>query len=136
VELETLASRTGGTVKPPAAARVIGSTLSARPLLIQLHGLLHSTLGRNIDLDSILDFRRRQRESLTSLAPALAGRIDGLSDDHCLRFLIRLESIVGGLSWAAFPNPAMSRALEEEDLEVFRIDFEQELTEIITALLE
>jgi AcrR family transcriptional regulator len=136
VELETLATRAGGTVKPPAAARVIASTLSARPLLIQLHGLLHSTLVRNIEVDSILDFRRRQRESLTSLASALAGRIDGLSYDHCLRFLIRLESVVGGLSWAAFPTPAVSRAFEEEDLEIYRIDFEEELTQIITALLE
>jgi AcrR family transcriptional regulator len=134
-ELERLATRTGGTVKPPAAARVIASTLSARPLLIRLHGLLHSTLSHTIDTDSILEFRQRQRCLLSSLAPALARRIDGLADDGSLRFLIRLESVVGGLSWAALPTPAVSRALEEEGLEVFRIDFEEELTEVITALL-
>jgi AcrR family transcriptional regulator len=134
-ELEQLARRTGGTVKPPVAARAIASTLSAQPLLIHLHGLLHSTLGRTFDLDTFLDFRRRQRGWMSSLAPALARRIDGLSDDDCLRFLIRLEPVVGGLYWAAFPTPAVSRALEEEDLQIFRIDFEEELTEVITGLL-
>jgi AcrR family transcriptional regulator len=134
-ELETLASRTGGTVKPAAAARAFASTLSAQPLLIHLHGLLHSTLGHSFDLDAFLDFRRRQRGRMSSLAPALARRIDGLSHDDALRFLVRLESVVGGLSWAAFPTPAVSRALEEEDLEIFCVDFEKELTEIVAALL-
>jgi len=134
-ELENLAIHTGGTVNPPAAARVIASTLSARPLLVRLHGLLHSTLGHNIDVEAILDFRRRQCRLLSSLAPALARRIDGLSDHDCLRLLTRLEPVVGGLSWAAFPAPSVSRALDEEGLEIFRIDFEEELTEMIAALL-
>ena len=134
-ELDRLATRTGGTVKAPAAAQVIASTLAVRPQLIHLHGLLHSTLGGNLDADAILDFRRRQRALLSSLAPALARRIDGLSVGGSLRFLTRLETIVGGLFWAALPTPAVSRALEEEGLEVFRIDFEKELTEIITAVL-
>ena len=135
-ELEVLSSRVGGTVKPAAAAHVIASTLSARPILSRLHGLLHSALGLNIDLDSVLDFRRRQRRRITSLSPVLASRIDGLSEPAAVRFLIRLETVIGGLSWAAFPTPALARALEEEDLAVFRLDFEKELREMITALLQ
>jgi len=134
-ELEDLSSRVGGTVKPAVAAHVIASTLSARPILSRLHGLLHSSLGLNIDLDSVLDFRRRQRRRLTSLAPILAARIDGLSESAAVRFLIRLEPVIGGLAWAAFPTPALARALEEEDLEVFHVNFKNELTEIVTALL-
>jgi len=134
-DLEALASRAGGTVKPVAAARVIASTLSARPRLVRLHGLLHSTLGCNVDLDSILEFRRRQQNRLSSLAPVLAARIDGLSESAALRFLIRLETVIGGLSWVAFPSPALARALEEEDLEIFRLDFEKEIAEIIAAIL-
>ena len=72
---------------------------------------------------------------ISSLAPALAGRIDGLSEADAVRFLIRLEAIVGGLSWAAFPPSLIARSLEEEDPAVFRINFEEELREIVTALL-
>ena len=134
-ELDEIATRTGGTVKSPDAARVIASTLMARPILRHLHGLLHSALGHNIDLDTMVEFRRRQHGLLSSLAPALARRIDGVSDNDSLRFLIRLEWVVGGLSWAASASPALFRALDENDLEIFQIDFEKELTEMITALL-
>ena len=134
-ELQTLADHGTNTVDPAAAARVIASTLAARPILVHLHGLLHSTLSHNIDLESTFDFRRRQRGMISSLAPALAGRIDGLSEADAVRFLVRLEAVVGGLSWAAYPPPSIARAFEEEGLAVFRIDFEEELREIVTALL-
>lgn len=134
-ELQALADHGAATVDPAAAARVIASTLAARPTLIHLHGLLHSTLGHNIDLETTLDFRRRQRERISVLAPALAGRIDGLSEAAAVRFLVRLEMIVGGMSWAAFPPQPIARALEAEDLAVFCVDFEEELRKIVTALL-
>ncbi len=134
-ELQALADHGTGAVDRSAAARVIASTLAARPTLVRLHGLLHSTLCHNIDLESTLDFRRRQQRMISSLAPALARRIDGLSEADAVRFLIRLEVIVGGMSWAAFPPSLVARSLEEEDLAGFRIDFEEELREIVTALL-
>jgi len=134
-ELESLTAQGAGTVKPAAAARVIASTLSARQILIHLHGLLYSTLSRNIDLETTLIFRRRQSRKMSSLAAALASRIEGLSEARAVQFLVRLEAVVGGLSWAAFPSPPVALALEEEDLTRFRIDFEEELRGIITALL-
>jgi len=134
-ELESLAAQGAGTVKPAAAAPVIASTLSARQILIHLHGLLYSTLSRNIDLETTLIFRRRQSRRMSSLAAALASRIEGLSEARAVQFLVRLEAVVGGLSWAAFPSPPVALALEEEDLTPFRIDFEDELRGIITALL-
>jgi hypothetical protein len=102
---------------------------------VHLHGLLHSTFGRNIDLDSILDFRRRHLEMVSTLAQHLSGRVAGLSETSAQRFLTRLEAVVGGLAWASFPSPNVARALGNTDLAVFRLDFEEELTEILTGLL-
>lgn len=135
-ELQALAEHGAGTVDPAAAARIIASTLAARPTLIHLHGLLHSTLSHNIDLETTIGFRRRQLGKISALASALARRIENLSDVRALRFVIQLEAIVGGMSWVANPPLAVSRALEEEDLSVFRVDIEEELREIITALLK
>jgi AcrR family transcriptional regulator len=134
-ELQALADRGTGTVDPVTAARVIASTLAARQALIHLHGLLHSTLGHNIDLETTVAFRRRQHRKASTLAPAIARRIENLSSQRALRFLIRLEVVVGGLSWAAFPPSPVERALEQEDISAFRLDFEEELREIATALL-
>jgi AcrR family transcriptional regulator len=135
-ELQALADHGAATVDPAAAARVIASTLAARPTLIHLHGLLHSTLGHNLDLETTVAFRRRQHRKVSTLASAFARRIEKLSVHRALRFLIQLEVVVGGLSWAANPPSAVAQALEEEDLAVFRVDFEEELREIAIALLK
>ena len=134
-ELQALADHDAGTVASPAAARVIASTLAARPTLICLHGLLHSTVGHNIEPETLAAFRRRQHGRISALASSLAKRIEGISLHRALRFLIQLEVVVGGLSWAANPPSSIAQALEEEDLAAFRIDFEEELREIVTALL-
>ena len=134
-ELKALADHGAGTVDPAASARVIASTLAARPTLIYLHGLLHSTIGHNIDLETTVAFRRRQYGQISTLASAFAGRIENLSVHRALRFLIQLEVVVGGLSWAANPPSPVAQALDDEDLAVFRVDFEEELREIATALL-
>ena len=134
-ELQALANHGAATVEPAAAARVIASTLAARPTLIHLHGLLHSTLGHNIDFETTLAFRRRQHVKISTLASALARRVEDLSDSQALRFLIQLEAVVGGLSWAAFPPPPLQRAFDDPDLKDFQIHFEEELREIVTALL-
>ena len=134
-ELESLAARDTHPVDTPAAARVIASTLAARPTLVQLHGLIHSVGGRNIDLDAAVGFRHRQHDAMRHLAAALAGRIQGLSEAHAVRFLVRLEAVVGGLTWAAFPPASLARALETEGLSLFHLDFEQELLEIVSVLL-
>ena len=134
-ELQALADYGAGTVEPAAAARTIASTLAARPILIHLHGLLHSTMGLNIDLETMVAFRRRQYGKILTLVSALARRIENLSDSRALRFLIQLEAVVGGLSWAAFPPPPLQKAFDNSELEVFQIKFEDELREIVTALL-
>jgi AcrR family transcriptional regulator len=135
-ELQALADHGDGTVDPSEAARVISSTLARRPTLIHLSGLLYSTLGHNIDLETTVAFRRRQHKMISALAAAFAGRIENISSLRALRFLIQLEVVVGGLSWVANSPSAVAQALEEEDLAAFRIDFEEELREIVTALLK
>jgi AcrR family transcriptional regulator len=135
-ELETLAARGTGSVEPAAAARVFASTLAVRSALVRLHGLIHSENGRNIDVATFVDFRHRQSRRMSSLASALAGRIANLSTARALHFLVLLEAIVGGLSRAAFPPPPVSRAYGDDDLAVFGLDFEAELTRIIAALLQ
>lgn len=135
-ELQALADRGTGSVKPAAAAHAIASTLAARPTLIHLHGLLYSALNHNIDPATMVAFRHRHHEKASTLGSALAKRIADLSDSRAIRLLIQLEVVVGGLSWAAHPPSAVSRSLEEEDLSMFQIDFEEELREIVTALLK
>jgi AcrR family transcriptional regulator len=135
-ELESLATRESNAVDPSAAARVIASTLAARPTLVRLHGLIHSAGGHSIDLDAAAGFRRRQQPAMRRLAASLAVRIRGLAEERAVRSLVRLEVILGGLSWAAFPPQPLARAYEEEGLTEFLLDFEEELAGFLMALLK
>ena len=129
-ELEARALAGVGKIDPTTAARVIASTIAARPILIRLHGILHSVLGSSLDSATIAAFRHRQHLATAPLATALASRITGMSDARASRFLIRLEAVVVGLSWAAISPPAGFPTPSAVD-----IDFETELREIVTALL-
>jgi AcrR family transcriptional regulator len=135
-DLSELAGLGSHTVEPAAAARVIASTLSSRRTLIRLHGLMHSSLARNLDRDTFIDFLRGHHLRMSLLSPALAGRISGLSEDDALRFLRRLEAVAGGLSRAASALPLSDQVLDAPDLAAFQFDFEEELREIATALLK
>jgi AcrR family transcriptional regulator len=135
-ELEALAGLGSHTIEASEAARVIASTLSAHPTLVHLHGILQSELYGNIDLQATLEFRRRQRTRMASLSSALARRVRDLTEEHALLFLIRLEAVVGGISWSANPSPALERAFDDPELADFLVDFEDELREIATALLK
>jgi AcrR family transcriptional regulator len=135
-ELADLAGLGSHTVDPAAAARVIASTLSSRRTLIRLHGLMHSRLAHNIDRDTLIDFLRAHHLRMSFLAPALAGRISGLSEDDALPFLRRLEAVAGGLLRAASALPLSERVLDDAHLAVFQFDFEEELREVVTALLK
>lgn len=134
-ELERLARQSSAPVQAGSAARVIASALSNRPLLIHLHGILHSTLSHNIDFDSAGAFKQRQQERMLSLAAAMSRRISGLTNQRALTFLIRFQAVISGLAWAAVPPTFTSKAFEEPILAPFQIDFEQEVAAIAARLL-
>jgi AcrR family transcriptional regulator len=134
-ELSKLASLGSHPIDLAAAARVVASTLASRRTLIRLHGLMYSSLAGNIDRETLIDFLRGHHLRRSLLAPALAARISGLSEQNALTFLRRLEAIAGGLWWAASTPPRSERVLEDPDLAVCQFGFEEELREIATALL-
>jgi AcrR family transcriptional regulator len=135
-ELEALARDGAGTVRIPAVARAISSTLTSKPALVRLHGLLHSTILANVDVETTTAFRHRHRRMMSSLVPALAERIESLDETGALRLLVRIEAVVAGLSWAGTQPSAYDSSFSIPDLEVYHLDFEQELMAIIVALLK
>ena len=72
---------------------------------------------------------------MASLGAAFARRIHGVSEERGVHFLVWLEAVVCGLSWTAFRSSALDRAFGQAELDVFHVNFEEELREIVTALL-
>jgi AcrR family transcriptional regulator len=134
-ELEELSRQGTAPIGADAAARVMASTLTRRPLLVHLHGILHSTLSQKIDLESARAFNQRQQQRMLSLAAAMSRRISGLTERRALIFLIRFQAAISGLAWAAPPPTSSPTGSEQTSLAPFQVDFEEELTAIATSLL-
>jgi AcrR family transcriptional regulator len=134
-ELEALSRQGAAPIEAGTAAQVIASTLTIRPLLIHLHGILHPTLSHNIDLESAHAFNQRQQQRMISLAGAMSGRISGLTEHKALAFLIRFQAAISGLAWAAPTPRSLPKASEHTMLVPFQIDFEEEIAAIAVRLL-
>jgi AcrR family transcriptional regulator len=134
-ELESLARQGTGPIGAGAAARVIASTLTSRPLLIHLQGILHPTLSHNVDYETARAFKQRRRQRMLSLAAAMSSRISGLTEHKALTFLIRFQAAISGLAWSAPPPTSLPQASEQTSLAPFQIDFEEEIAAIATKLL-
>lgn len=111
-------------------------SLAARPLLLQLMGLMHGVLEQNVELDTALEFKRqlavRAQRTGAALSQAL-GDADGILG---LRVLMWLQAAVIGLSQMAQPAPAVRQAMDQEPLlAAFDIDFGSELRALLRVLV-
>lgn len=119
-----------------AAAAVVVQTLCPRTRLLNLLGLLHPVLEKNLSPQAILHFK----ESLWGMAAASAARIEQalpmLGPGQGLVFVRRLQALILGLDLATRPPPAVARALDSHpDLAAMRLDFGTELEQVVAALL-
>jgi AcrR family transcriptional regulator len=134
-ELDSLAAQGAAVVPRETAARIIASTLASRRILVRLHALFGATFGRDLDHTTVHAFRLRHGHRITALAAALATRVDGLSEFDARRFLARLEAVTGGLAAVTELSASHLGTTREADLEIFSNPFEDELRDILTALL-
>jgi len=120
---------------PARVAAAVASTLSRRPNLIRLLGLLHAVLERNAEVASLRDFKRRLL-AITTRAGAVFAEVHGLPADVGIRVTLWMHAIIVGLSQMTATSPTLSALLVEDDsLTMFRLDFRTELQGALTTLL-
>ncbi len=121
-------------VSPPAIAAVVASTLSQRPVLIRLLGLLHAVLERNTEITSLREFKRRLLQ-ITTQSGALFERALGLTPGTGIRLTLWMHATIVGLSQMTATSPTLSALLTEDDsLSLLRLDFRTELEAALTTI--
>jgi AcrR family transcriptional regulator len=132
---ERLESSRGRSAR--AVARALASELAARPRLSRLLALRHPVLEAGADADSAIAFERAARERLGPLAARLEQRLAELREGEGMRLLLRLQALAIGLAPLASPHRAHRRALADAtDAAAVGLDFERELTDCVTALVD
>lgn len=120
-----------------SVARALAAELASRPRLVGLLALLHPVLEAGADADSIVAFQHALLARLAPLAALLEDRLADLGTGDGIRLLLRLRALAVGLAPLAGPPAAVREAIStERNLAVLAIDFERELADCLTALID
>jgi AcrR family transcriptional regulator len=120
-----------------AIARLLAGELVDRPRLLRLLALLHPVLEAGADAGSILDFRRALLARLLPLASRLEQRLAELRSGEGVRLLLRLCALAVGLGpLASSPAGVREAVAADPALAALEPDFERELTDCVTALID
>lgn len=126
----------GQVLSPDQVATAVVDTLAPRARLLELLGLLHPVLEKNLAPEVIQDFKEQLAALLAEPAARLERRLPVLGAGDGLRFVQRLHALVVGLQLAAHPPPAVAEVLQAcPQLAALHLDFETELRETVAALL-
>jgi AcrR family transcriptional regulator len=120
-----------------AVARLLAGSLAARPRLPALLPLLAPVLEARSDVESVVDFERKLLERLGPLAARLEERLADLRPGEGIRLLLRLRALAIGLAPLAVPAAGARSALAADPrLAALEVDFERELSDCLTALID
>ena len=116
-------------------ATTVASTLAQTALLPRLLAILHGVLEHNVGDAEILAFKRFLRSRVTTLGE----RIDSAARwpaGSGAAAVLRLHAYVIGVQHLTSPSPAVQRALANDDLELFRLDFASALADVLPMILQ
>ena len=126
-----------GTVPadPDGAARLISSTLLADEDLVRLLMILGAILEQNVPDRRIREFKMWLHARLAAAGSALERGLPFLARWGGVKLLLELQALVSGLGQLTHPAPAVASILAAPEFEAFRLDFETELGDALSALM-
>jgi AcrR family transcriptional regulator len=116
-------------------AELLSTSVGERPSLRRLLSLLHSTLERNVDLDSVRSFKLRGAEAMRPTATQLEGCLPQLGVGDGMRLLRHLHALVVGVGQVSDESAVVREVLADPELAVFRVDFTSELRDLLRLIL-
>lgn len=119
---------------PEVVALLCGS-LGERPALAHALAIMHGIFEQNAGFEATLRFKRTLLSRLARTGALLEECLPLLGTGDGLRSLLRAHAFIVGLWQIADPPPASLRAVAEPGMEGFRVDFAEEFSETMRALL-
>jgi len=104
------------------------------PVLPSLLAVLHSTLEHNIDDEEIHRFKHFLKDLVSSLGARIEAAT-GWEPGTGVGVLLRLHVCIIGSSHLSSPSAAVRRALEDDDLALFRLDFSSLMRDLLPLVV-
>ncbi|WP_052489176.1 TetR family transcriptional regulator [Streptomyces sp. 150FB] len=125
----------GEQAQPRRLAEVLATTLAADPLFCDLLANVPLHLEHEVDVDRVIDFKKRTREPITDMVGAIVSATPSLDADGA-RDIVLSANALGATLWQV-THPAKSLAAAQErdpDLMVIAVtDFTGTLLRLLTA---
>jgi len=123
---------------PATRAGLCAALLAAvdgEPALRSLVAVLHSALEHNISDGEVAAFKRFLLEEVTRLGASIDARMRWRHGSGA-RLVVRLHVLLIGLHHVATPSPAVRRALADDALALFRVDFRSQLAALLPLVAQ
>jgi AcrR family transcriptional regulator len=133
--LEGLLSSGEGRWTGARVARTVAESLQGQETLTRLLALLQTVLEQNVTVEQVRGFKERLLEAIARAGALVEKRLAFLRPGEGGRFFIHLHALVTGLRQMADVSPVTREVLALPHMAPLRVDFTQELTEALTALL-
>jgi len=128
---ETAAARVESLAASRAGiCQALIESLEAEPALRALVAVLHTALEHNISDREVAAFKHFLLDEVTRLGARIDSRLRWRPGSGA-RLIVRLHVLVIGLHHVGTPSPAVKRALADESLAIFDIDFGAQLRELL-----
>lgn len=118
-----------------AFAQVFVASLDSLPELPRLLSLVHSILENNISEQSALEFKLDLKHQMLEVAKIIAHRTPALTAQTALAFLLKSHAILVGIYQMSHPNSMMEKILRNPELQIFQVQFQEQLNETLCLIL-
>lgn len=125
-----------GEWTPERVADAVLASLAGRETTARLLSILPGIVEHNVEFDAALRFKRQVMQRSEATGRRLEARLPFLLPGEGARFLVRLHAVVIGVWQLARPSPVIRRVMETPELAPARVDFEEDLRSLVTALLK
>jgi len=113
----------------------IMAAISSHPLMSRLTPILHIILERNVDYKTALEFKRFLLTEIQATGRLIERCLPFPRKNDGARLLLHLQVLLIGLIQLSRPSPTVKQVIEKEGMEVFQLNFDEKLSEMLVLLI-
>ncbi|MGO9612720.1 MAG: TetR/AcrR family transcriptional regulator [Dissulfurispiraceae bacterium] len=111
------------------------ASVGAHPMMIRLTPILHIILERNIDYKTAFEFKHFLLDEIRATGRLIERCLPFLLENDGARFLLHLQVLLIGLVQLSRPSPIVKQVIEAEGMEVFQLNYEENLSDMLALLI-
>lgn len=122
-------------ITPAALAAVLAGTLAADPLFCDLLANVPLHLEHDVEVASVIEFKRSTHDAITRMREAIGAAVPGLGPEVAIDVVTAANAMAATLWQATHPTPPLAQALQGDPSLTYLApgEFDGTLTRLLTA---